>query len=148
MGLPAAFESNLFGSRRFGGASPGPPIEPCTWSAGIWIPGPAPGQQEWNQVRCIGAQKARTVRTRSVNPCERLGLILVYSLGDEMFKWVYRKARLSSLLWPFTEEPSELFVQTPESSCFMPQCRACAVRQSARGRRHSWGTVCTRGNGL
>ena len=43
-------------------------------------------------MRCVGAQKARTVRTRSVNPCERLGLILVYSLGDEMFKWVYRKA--------------------------------------------------------
>ena len=47
-----------------------------------------------------GAQKVTKRKCRAVDPSG----LLVYSLGDEMYKW----ARVSSLLMPFTEEPSEL----------------------------------------
>ena len=54
---------------------------------------------------------ARTVRKHKVKPVQRpRAFVLVYSFGDE----IYRKVRLSSLLRPCTEEPSELFVQTPD----------------------------------
>ena len=81
---------------------------------------PAPSQQEYgyhevlhdSHVTCLlGVRLALAVgvltrpgpsaRVRSTHAS---GLVLVYSLGDEMYKW----ARVSSLLMPFTEEPSEL----------------------------------------
>ena len=74
-----------------------------------------------NQKRCAGQQKVAKHRVKSIKP--NSAFVLVYSFGDEMYRW----ARVSSLLKPFKAHVDDVYTNKGKKASISNHLRTADV---------------------